>query len=702
MELSGIYRNFILSAFRSYSTLIFSTSPSKGFLLFLVTMFSPKAGLCGLLGIFFSNLIAFFLKVDRERISKGLYGFNGLLVGLSFSMHYELDASLVLILLAASMMLVCVTLTLEHMLSYFLGLPVLSIPFVIISISSSYAFFNYHSLTHSNPFVLEFDKYFPEINRYLMFYLKSLGGIFFQSSPWAGLAIFFILAAASRISLMLSIIGFSVGIGFHILLLGDSSDLNSGIIGFNCILTAIAVGGVFLVPSPHTFVFAGLAAACSALFASFAKIFFVQFNIPVLAAPFATMTLLFLYTAKLLRNQNLHPVDFLPGSPESNLNYFRTRQSRFGLSGFYIRLPFSGKWKISQGYDGKFTHKEQWRESLDFMAADDTGKVRKGAENSVKDFYTFGLPVLAPAAGRVIKVVSHLEDSKLGEADTKNNWGNMVLIEHSLFLYSQLSHLQQNSVLVKEGDYVNAGVKLACAGNSGRSFEPHIHLHFQKTPEIGSPTCEAGFSQYLNYNDNTSVVSFNSIPKENEIISHLNSDFNLKNFFTLAPGQKLKIQSEVKSSVQKEKWTVNLDLFGNRFIEDESQNRLYYITTQDYFACIDYIGRRGSNLFMMYLSLYRIPFLSIETSWKDTISYTHFSNPVGVFFKDLVSPFHSGISYDWFGSIRKEGQAESIHAEVIKSGVKIFESQCIPGNSAFPGKIKVSFGGKECSLSIIE
>jgi hypothetical protein len=77
----------------------------------------------------------------------------------------------------------------------------------------------------------------------------------------------------------------------------------------------------------------------------------------------------------------------------------------------------------------------------------------------------------------------------------------MVLIEHSLFLYSQVSHLQQNSVTVKEGDYVSAGFKLACAGNSGRSFEPHIHLHFQKTPEIGSPTCEAGFSQYLNYNE---------------------------------------------------------------------------------------------------------------------------------------------------------------------------------------------------------
>lgn len=60
-------------------------------------------------------------------------------------------------------------------------------------------------------------------------------------------------------------------------------------------------------------------------------------------------------------------------------------------------------------------------------------KIRKGKDDTLEDFYTYGLTVLAPCAGRVIKVIKHLEDNKLGEVDTKNNWGNLVVIEHTPF-----------------------------------------------------------------------------------------------------------------------------------------------------------------------------------------------------------------------------------------------------------------------------
>ena len=39
-----------------------------------------------------------------------------------------------------------------------------------------------------------------------------------------------------------------------------------------------------------------------------------------------------------------------------------------------------------------------------------------------------GLPVLSPAHGQVVRVCDHLADNPPGEVDTKNNWGNFVLV----------------------------------------------------------------------------------------------------------------------------------------------------------------------------------------------------------------------------------------------------------------------------------
>ena len=46
-------------------------------------------------------------------------------------------------------------------------------------------------------------------------------------------------------------------------------------------------------------------------------------------------------------------VDFLLGTPEENLHYFKTRLARFGAT-YWVRLnaPFRGKWTVTQGVEG--------------------------------------------------------------------------------------------------------------------------------------------------------------------------------------------------------------------------------------------------------------------------------------------------------------------------------------------------------------
>lgn len=51
------------------------------------------------------------------------------------------------------------------------------------------------------------------------------------------------------------------------------------------------------------------------------------------------------------------------------------------------------------------------------------------------------------------------------------------------------AHLERNSVTVRPGDRVEAGVQIARCGNSGNSSEPHLHFQIMDRPW---PTFAAG------------------------------------------------------------------------------------------------------------------------------------------------------------------------------------------------------------------
>ena len=684
----------------SYASVLFSSKKTVGFVILALTFTNPEVGTCGLLGCVLTNLICAVLGIHKERIQKGLYGLNGLLVGLSFSAYHRLDFSLILFLLAACILVVFISLSLEHVLGYYLGLPILSVPFVFTSIVVYFAFYNYSGFTLKSPEpilgILQVS--FPELPKILQFYFKSLGGILFLPNVFVGLILSGILFYSSRIAFFLSIIGFLVGASFHLFLKGNETDLSSGAVGFNYILTSIAVGGYFLIPQTGSFFLGTLATLVAVLMASFAKIFLTQFSIPVLVFPFTFTTLVFLLVLRILKNPNYVVVDFPPGTPEENLNYYKTRLGRFGTTGLQIRLPFSGKWTVSQGYSGEYTHKEQWKESLDFMALDGENKVRKSVSEDVSDFYTFGLPVLAPSNGKVVKIINHIEDNPVGQVNTKDNWGNLVVMEHAPNLFSQVSHLQKNSILVKEGDFVLAGTKLGLAGNSGRSPAPHIHLHFQSTPEIGSPTTTIGFTQFLEDDTDFHRVKFNSVPSEKAIVSNLNPDYNLKTFFTIGLGESYELEILQNSKVYVETWKTKLDFLGNRFFEDEKENRMYFYVSPDSFSAIDYLGKTGSALFYFYLACYRIPFVETNSSWTDKISYKYFSNSASRLLKDFLQAFSNKLSYDWNGSVKQTDDQISIRSFVGATEQEpIIELEYILGKE-FPGTLQAK--SKKDSITI--
>jgi murein DD-endopeptidase MepM/ murein hydrolase activator NlpD len=91
------------------------------------------------------------------------------------------------------------------------------------------------------------------------------------------------------------------------------------------------------------------------------------------------------------------------------------------------------------------------------------------------------VPVVAAADGVVVYVREGCPQSAtFGSNQTLrecgSGWGNHVIVRHEGGLYTRYAHLERASALVRPGDPVSVGDRLASMGNSGRSDVRHLHF----------------------------------------------------------------------------------------------------------------------------------------------------------------------------------------------------------------------------------
>jgi murein DD-endopeptidase MepM/ murein hydrolase activator NlpD len=151
-----------------------------------------------------------------------------------------------------------------------------------------------------------------------------------------------------------------------------------------------------------------------------------------------------------------------------------------------LKLPVRGEWSVvwggrtlKQNYHA-FTRDQRF--ALDLLIVRD-GHTHAGDGKRLADYYCYGQPVLAPAAGIVVWVQDGLPDNPPGQMDPAHATGNSLIIAHGNGEYSLIAHLQPGSLRLKTGDQVNADDELGRCGNSGNTSEPHVHYHLQNGPK---------------------------------------------------------------------------------------------------------------------------------------------------------------------------------------------------------------------------
>lgn len=148
------------------------------------------------------------------------------------------------------------------------------------------------------------------------------------------------------------------------------------------------------------------------------------------------------------------------------------------------RRPLDGNLLAAEGADHHLT--AYMYNAIDFVKVNDGGKIAAGDGKSVEDYYTYGAPVLAAAAGEVIAVVDGKPDAPLGRPGSFLD-ANSVAIRHAGGEFTLYAHLKAGTISVHKGDSVKAGQILGKAGNSGSSTAPHLHFCLYDIDGISLP-----------------------------------------------------------------------------------------------------------------------------------------------------------------------------------------------------------------------
>jgi hypothetical protein len=121
------------------------------------------------------------------------------------------------------------------------------------------------------------------------------------------------------------------------------------------------------------------------------------------------------------------------------------------------------------------------------LAVAKNGKTHAGDGSRLEDHYCYGLPVLAPAEGKVVAVLGDMPDQPVGVGGGVPAGGNQVVLEVAPKQFLFLCHLARGTITVNAGDQVTQGQPLAKVGNSGNTSQPHLHIHLQDTarPHFG-------------------------------------------------------------------------------------------------------------------------------------------------------------------------------------------------------------------------
>jgi len=629
----------------SYAIIFFARSRRLGLLLLLATFLAPYYGALGLLGVLVAFFTAEMLGFSRAEIRSGAYLFNSLLTSLAvayLTQQHPLGYPLLaLLLLAFSLLALFATVFLSALFARQWSLPSMSLPFVIVTLLLYLVFSAMHGWLGSSvvtpSYLLPEPAWFPAP---VQGFFRACGAIFFLPHVLVGVVAVLCLLSFSRLTAIYAVLGYAVGC---MVLQVCHTDTAFMPVAFNFVFCAIAIGGIFVIPSRGSLLLLLLGVCWCALIGVASTAWLHGLGLPPLALPFNLAVLSVLAALHLRSTPRLaYLTPFFPGTPEENYHRFNAEVRRFpDAFGLQLTLPFYGEWTVTQGVDDLLTHRGAWAHALDFEIVDTDGNRCAGDGNELSAYYAYLAPIVAPCHGTVVKVVTDVADNLVGSSNLDANWGNLVLLLTDTGAYVLLCHLAQWTVSVVEGERVVPGRLLGKCGNSGRSSVPHLHLQMQSAPLLGASTIPFILCQYIEHCGQDRRYHTSGLPTIGNRVRPVSFDEQMISCFDQVIYRQFRYRLRIATGEREEEISCAVDESGAYIFHSPAcgatlsarvLHKVWYV--------LDYQEKRRSLLRFFWLGLSRCPLTSEDgLHWTERLDLAPLLHPLVRAAFDLCGPF---------------------------------------------------------------
>lgn len=187
-----------------------------------------------------------------------------------------------------------------------------------------------------------------------------------------------------------------------------------------------------------------------------------------------------LFIDKIFRKSRIRDCKAIGTNPaRSTLIHYNLRISTIMLCKNKYNLPLEKKRIVRYLGEDVLSHGGKLKYSVDFIVPEST-------------------PIYAALGGKVVYVK---QSSKIG-APLKKYWneGNRIVIKHRNNEYSAYEHLKYKGAKVKVGQVIKKGQLIGYTGNTGFSYEPHLHFEVFNKPskdEVEGKTLRINFHKEL-------------------------------------------------------------------------------------------------------------------------------------------------------------------------------------------------------------
>jgi urea transporter len=259
----------------------------------------PQVAIAGVVAVIVATLTAQWLRVDDASLNAGLYGFNGILVGLALATFLAPGPLLWVYVILGAAVSVVVMLATTNVVKPWGG--ALTFPFVLTTWLLLLATYGFSGLAGvalpAGNVVTAFQPYEAsplKLIDLVQGVLQSISQVFLKGSGVAALLLLAGLAVNSLAAAAFALAGAIVAVLTAHLFGAESELITGGLLGFSPVLTAIALGTVFYQPSLRVAAYTALGTVFTVIVQAALNVALTPFAIPALTAPFVLVTWIFL------------------------------------------------------------------------------------------------------------------------------------------------------------------------------------------------------------------------------------------------------------------------------------------------------------------------------------------------------------------------------------------------------------------------